>query len=97
MNSTATYADLAELVSTIKKPESSSSDLSRFPEDEEEMFDFEEEDEQLEEDAQQFSDGRDDGQWFVMVGGEGGCLPAVYIRKKNSGSRFLSLLPCFTT
>ena len=67
MNSTATYADLAELVSTIKKPESSSSDLSRFPEDEEEMFDFEEEDEQLEEDAQQFSDGRDDGQWFVMV------------------------------
>lgn len=44
MTAAATYADLAELVSTIKKP--ASSDASFFPEDEDEMFDFEEEEEQ---------------------------------------------------
>lgn len=53
----ATYADLAELVSTIKKPESSNSDLSLYPEDEDEMFDFEEGEE---DDARDLSENRDE-------------------------------------
>jgi len=59
---TATYADLAELVSTIKKkPEPSNSDASLYPEDEDEMFDFGEEDEDEEEDgAAEFSEGREE-------------------------------------
>ena len=59
MTATATYADLAELVSTIRKPETSSSEVSLFPEDDEdEMFDFGEEEE---EDAAEFSEGREEG------------------------------------
>jgi len=58
MTATATYADLAELVSTIRKPETSSSEVSLFPEDDEdEMFDFGEEEE---EDAAEFSEGREE-------------------------------------
>jgi len=59
MTAEATYADLAELVSTIKKPESSNTDSSLFPEDED-MFDFEEEEEEGEEGAGEFSEGRDE-------------------------------------
>ena len=63
---TATYADLAELVSTIKKPEPSNSDASLYPEDEDEMFHFGEEDEDEEEDgAAEFSEGREEGIFLV--------------------------------
>ena len=55
MTAAATYADLAELVSTIKKPESTASDVSLFPEDD--LFDFEEEEE--DDDAREFSEGRE--------------------------------------